>query len=290
MKKTSKVLAAILAASTLVSAMPASAAQQPADTIQLTEDLLSYAKTLDGIPYKRGGSTSKGFDASGFVQFVYQHGGIELPRTSLEMYKMTQTGTTGLQQGDLVFYDTESDGKKQPNYVGIYIGNSKFLSVSVSQGVAVQNMKISYWKSKYIGSKKVKKSAPVLKDIKVGDKINGYTVSLVRRNYDSLEKQMSYFITFKQPITVTGHYKINRTNTDVLNFFVNQKDIHKLPIHYMGSLKNGIITFQDQEQIQKTFLGINPGKQVTITINGYEVGVRDSDAWSENAVVVNLKK
>lgn len=46
-------------------------------------DLLNFASQFLGkVPYRSGGTTPAGWDCSGFVQYVFAHIGIALPRTS----------------------------------------------------------------------------------------------------------------------------------------------------------------------------------------------------------------
>ncbi|WP_232336739.1 C40 family peptidase [Planococcus lenghuensis] len=162
MNKTSKAFfTAVIAASVACGSIPVSAAagsQAAAVTQQQESKVITYAKSLMGTPYKAGGTTVKGFDASGFVQHVYGKYGYKLPRTSKDMYR-TGIKTTKPVPGDLVFFDTKNDGKKAVTFVGIYLGNSKFIAVTLSKGVSIQKTTDAYWKSKYMGARK----APVKK-------------------------------------------------------------------------------------------------------------------------------
>lgn len=149
-------MSTFLAASVAFGAIPVAAeAVQPAAVSQSQETkVITYAKSLNGVPYKANGTTVKGFDASGYVQHVYKKFDVKLPRTSKDMFK-TGVKTTSLQPGDLVFYDTKNKIKKEVSFVGVYLGNQKFIGVTVKKGVSIQNMNDSYWKSKYMGAKKV---------------------------------------------------------------------------------------------------------------------------------------
>ncbi len=120
------------------------------------QEVTATAKHFVGTPYKWGGTTPKGFDASGYTQYVYKHSAVNmnLPRTSAEQYK---TGTAvkkeNLKQGDIVFFKT--DGKKV-SFSGIYLGNSEFVGAT-SKGVRIQSLKTKYWKAAYTGAKRVLK-------------------------------------------------------------------------------------------------------------------------------------
>ena len=51
------------------------------------QQILSFAAQFQGIPYVWGGTTpSPGFDCSGYVQYVYEHAGISLNRTSEQQF------------------------------------------------------------------------------------------------------------------------------------------------------------------------------------------------------------
>jgi len=118
----------------------------------LRQQIVDYSKKLLGIKYVYGGSTTKGFDCSGFVSYVFNKFGINLPRSSKDM------GSGGiavkkadLKPGDLVFFDTNG-GLNSINHVGIYIGNGKFIHASSSLGrkVTISNLGDSYYSKTYM--------------------------------------------------------------------------------------------------------------------------------------------
>jgi peptidoglycan endopeptidase LytE len=115
------------------------------------EQILSTAGGYLGVPYVWGGTTPGGFDCSGFVQYVFGIHGIELPRTSREMYEASGSFVTDLKPGDLVFFAKGSS----TSHVGIYLGNNRFISATSSYGVHVDSLSSNYWGPKYIGAKRV---------------------------------------------------------------------------------------------------------------------------------------
>lgn len=77
--------------------------------------VLSSMRKYEGVPYKWGGTTPRGFDCSGFVQYVYRKAGIRLPRTSAAQRRVgVPVPRSQARPGDLVC---------MPGHVGIYLGN-----------------------------------------------------------------------------------------------------------------------------------------------------------------------
>ncbi len=90
----------------------------------LGRQIADYAMKFIGNPYVYGGtSLTNGADCSGFVQSVYKHFGISLPRTSGEQGKSGKAvdGLDNARPGDLVWYS---------GHIGIYIGNGKIVHAS----------------------------------------------------------------------------------------------------------------------------------------------------------------
>jgi len=114
--------------------------------VSLTRDAMRFI----GTPYVFGGTTSSGFDCSGYVQHVFAMLGIALPRTADAQFYAGRRANGGLVSGDLVFFQTYEPG---PSHVGIYIGGGKFVHSS-SHGVMVSRLADRYWAERYLGAKR----------------------------------------------------------------------------------------------------------------------------------------
>ena len=61
---------------------------KPILPVSKVSDVIKTAKSYMGTPYIFGGATPKGFDCSGYLQYVFQKHGIAIPRTADEQYKL----------------------------------------------------------------------------------------------------------------------------------------------------------------------------------------------------------
>ncbi len=101
------------------------------------ESLVATSKTLMGVPYLWGGTSTKGMDCSGFTKTVYFLNGMVIPRDASQQ---VHTGKAidsvanfeNLQKGDLLFFGSKATDATPEKvvHVGIWIGNNEFIHAS----------------------------------------------------------------------------------------------------------------------------------------------------------------
>ena len=107
--------------------------------------VIKIAARYKGVPYRAGGSTPRGFDCSGFTQFVFNKIGISLPRVAQDQLKWTTPiSAKNARPGDLVFYMSG----KYAYHAAIYAGNGMIWH-SPRSGERVTKVRLGNRKVKY---------------------------------------------------------------------------------------------------------------------------------------------
>lgn len=119
---------------------------------ELRSQIVSYAKKFLGVKYVYGGTTTNGFDCSGFTQYVFNEFDIDLPRTSLSQSKScVRISKDQLMPGDLVFFSGINSSSSSVGHVGIYIGNGSFIHApSTGDVVKISKLSSSYYQKHYV--------------------------------------------------------------------------------------------------------------------------------------------
>jgi len=95
------------------------------DTVSPAQ-LLTFACSLEGTPYKYGSmNPAKGFDCSGFVNYVFNHFGIEVPRSSSDFtFVQHQIDLKDAKPGDLILFTGTDSAIRKVGHIGIVLSPS----------------------------------------------------------------------------------------------------------------------------------------------------------------------
>lgn len=131
-------------------------------TNKKTEQIVNFSYKYIGTPYRYGGTTPRGFDCSGFVQFVYNQYNYKLPRSTSDQSNVGEKikDPKKMRQGDLVFYKGSNKRKKNAGHVGIIVsadgkGNFRFIHASSSRGIVISSSTETYYKDRYLYGRRV---------------------------------------------------------------------------------------------------------------------------------------
>jgi cell wall-associated NlpC family hydrolase len=114
------------------------------------------ALSLQGAPYRNGGTDPSGFDCSGFVWYVFDRHGIHVPRTVEEQFQAgAHVDNAEVRAGDLLFFDTAGAGGRA-THVAISIGGDQFVHAPSTKGqVRVERLASSYWGPRFLEARRV---------------------------------------------------------------------------------------------------------------------------------------
>ncbi|RZK81097.1 MAG: NlpC/P60 family protein [Pedobacter sp.] len=141
------------------------ARQLPEDKKALTElpetspnKLLEFAKTMLGIRYRTASSSpSRGFDCSGFVNYVFSNFGFKVPRSSREFASSGETKKLAdAKIGDVILFTGTNSRSRTPGHVGIIYSidgeQVKFIHSSSghSKGVTISSLDEGFYKKRFI--------------------------------------------------------------------------------------------------------------------------------------------
>ncbi len=140
---------------------------KPADSVRVNvkkklqpDSVLAYAKTFLGDSYRRGGTSTKGFDCSGYTMMVYRKFGIKLPHTSAgQSFIGVEIPKKLISKGDLLFFRGRNSRRRGIGHVGIVISEKgkpiQFIHSSTSSGVRVDRLDAEYYKKRYMKATRV---------------------------------------------------------------------------------------------------------------------------------------
>lgn len=127
-------------------------------TRMTSEEMLTFSRRFLGLPYLWGGTSTFGFDCSGFTQMLLRQTGVSVPRDAqpqAEWSGVAAVSKDELRAGDLLYFGTSN---KKITHTGVYIGNDEFIHATAYKTPVIQISKLSdpHWSELLVGSRRVK--------------------------------------------------------------------------------------------------------------------------------------
>ena len=112
-----------------------------------------HALEMQGKPYRAGGSSPRGFDCSGLVQYSYAMVNMRLPRSTEDQWTSSRAiSRKEIRPGDLLFFHQEG---KRNSHVAIYVGSSRFVHApSSGKQVSTASLTDRYWSQHFAGARR----------------------------------------------------------------------------------------------------------------------------------------
>jgi len=119
---------------------------------------IALAKRFLGLAYTWGGTSSFGFDCSGFTQMLVRRRGIVMPRDAdlqAAWQGVSPVKRNKLRPGDLLFF---GGSPQKITHTGMYIGHGKFINDTTHEhpGVQISRLRDPYWTKLLVACRRLK--------------------------------------------------------------------------------------------------------------------------------------
>lgn len=120
--------------------------------------MIALSKRFLGVPYTWGGTSSFGYDCSGFVQMLYRRRGVTLPRDAGPQARwegLAAIAKEDLKPGDLLYFGKTAE---RITHTGLYIGEGKFINATTWQHpmVRIDDLADAHWSSLLVACRRLK--------------------------------------------------------------------------------------------------------------------------------------
>jgi hypothetical protein len=121
-------------------------------------DLPAFSRRFLGLPYLWGGTSTFGYDCSGFVQMLYRRLGVLLPRDAqpqADWKGLAPVERKDLRPGDLVYFGSSD---RHITHTGMYVGGSEFVSATVHEHpvVRIDRLDDPFWDKLFVAARRLK--------------------------------------------------------------------------------------------------------------------------------------
>jgi gamma-D-glutamyl-L-lysine dipeptidyl-peptidase len=121
-------------------------------------EMLALSRRFVGLPYTWGGTSSFGYDCSGFTQMLQRRRGVNMPRDAqpqADWSGVTPVERKDLAPGDLLFFGSSA---KHITHTGMYLGDGQFIDATThgTPTVQIDDLNDAHWSALLVAARRVK--------------------------------------------------------------------------------------------------------------------------------------
>jgi gamma-D-glutamyl-L-lysine dipeptidyl-peptidase len=121
------------------------------------DETMELSKRFLGLPYTWGGTSSFGYDCSGFAQMLCRQRGVNMPRDARKQAKWDGSKPVerkDLAPGDLLYFGRAA----KITHTGVYLGDGKFINATTHETptVRIDNLDDPHWSRLLVAARRVK--------------------------------------------------------------------------------------------------------------------------------------
>ena len=122
------------------------------------EAVIALSKRFLGLPYLWGGTSSFGYDCSGFVQMLFRKRGVIIPRDAAPQARwegVAPVQRADLKPGDLLYF---GGSVEKISHTGMYIGDGQFINATTHERPMVQIDRLDdpHWSKLFVAARRLK--------------------------------------------------------------------------------------------------------------------------------------
>ncbi len=126
--------------------------------------MLEVSKRFLGLTYTWGGTSTFGYDCSGFVQMLYRQMGVVMPRDAgpqAAWSGVTPVERNALQPGDLLYFGSSA---QKITHTGMYLGNGEFINATTYEhpSVKIDRLTEPRWTKLLVACRRVKGAPDIM--------------------------------------------------------------------------------------------------------------------------------
>lgn len=120
-------------------------------------EVVEFSRRFLGLPYLWGGTSTYGYDCSGFTQMLYRRRDVVIPRDASQQAAWTGMAPVArdqLRPGDLLYFGASAE---KVTHTGMYLGNGEFIDATPWQRPVVQIDRLDdeHWAPLFVAARRI---------------------------------------------------------------------------------------------------------------------------------------